>query len=147
MMRMPQAHRPSGFTLIEVMIVVAVVGILAAIAYPSYVNHVAKTRRGTANGCLLELAQAMERNYTLALRYDKDSGGNDVTLPALECRTNLTGVYTFTSSLAQATFTLTAAPGTTQAHDDVRCGCTLTVNQQGVKGVSSCSKTVKACWQ
>jgi len=55
-------HR--GFSLIELMIVVAIVGIIAAIAYPSYSNHVRETRRTTAQADLVELAQWMERQYS-----------------------------------------------------------------------------------
>ena len=51
-----------GFTLIELMIVVAIVAILAAIAYPSYREHVVKSRRATAQSCLLEMAQFEARD-------------------------------------------------------------------------------------
>lgn len=53
-----------GFTLIEVMIVVAIIGIIAAIAYPSYLEQVKSTRRGDAQGALMSFANAMERYYT-----------------------------------------------------------------------------------
>jgi len=54
----------SGFTLIEVLVTVAIVGILAAIAYPSYTNQIAKARRAEIQGELIALAQFMERIYT-----------------------------------------------------------------------------------
>lgn len=56
--------KQSGFTLIELMIVVAIVGILAGIAWPSYQEHVRSTRRADAQGALMGLAQAMERHFT-----------------------------------------------------------------------------------
>ena len=75
-------HR--GFTLVELMIVVAIVGILAAIAYPSYTQHVLKTHRRAAQACLLELAQWMERYYTSKMTYAGAS------LPNTSCRNDLT---------------------------------------------------------
>ncbi|MFI3186333.1 MAG: prepilin-type N-terminal cleavage/methylation domain-containing protein, partial [Methylococcaceae bacterium] len=54
----------AGFTLIELMVTVAIVGILAAIAYPSYQDSVRKSRRADASGALLGLANAMERHFT-----------------------------------------------------------------------------------
>ena len=59
-----------GFTLIEVMIVVVIVGILAAIALPSYQEHVRQTRRAEVSALLLENAQLLERHYTRSGSYD-----------------------------------------------------------------------------
>ncbi len=72
-----------GFTLIELMIVVAVIAILAAIAYPSYQDSVRKSRRADAKAALLDLAQFMERNYTTANRYDQNSAGTAINTAAL----------------------------------------------------------------
>lgn len=141
-----RSHRQRGVTLLELMIVIAVIGILGAIAYPSYTGQIAKTRRGAAQGCLSEYAQFLERNFTLALRYDQTSAGADVTLPALQCSTDLNGSFTFASNLAATTYAVSAVPTTKQASADSGCGCTLTLNQVGAKGVSSCSKPVTACW-
>lgn len=126
----------------------AILGILSAIAYPAYTSHVAKTRRGVAETCLLEYAQFLERNYTLALRYDQDTGGTAVALPVIQCGTDLNGYFTFTPTLATSTYTLTAAPSVIQRDADSACGCQMTLNQQGVKGVTGgCTKPVKACWR
>lgn len=64
------AHRRgNGFTLIEIMIVVAVVGVLAAIAYPSYQEQVRRSRRADAQAVLTEATQWMERFHTQSNRY------------------------------------------------------------------------------
>lgn len=60
----PHRPRQTGFTLIELMTVVAIVGILAAIAYPSYQEHIRRANRADAQASLMELAQFMERSYT-----------------------------------------------------------------------------------
>ncbi|HWK49253.1 MAG TPA: type IV pilin protein, partial [Steroidobacter sp.] len=58
-----------GITLIELMVVMVIIGILTAIAYPSYQRHVARTHRNAAAACLSQIAQAMERRYTTNLSY------------------------------------------------------------------------------
>lgn len=138
-----------GFTLIEMLIVISIIAILSAVAYASYSSQIAKTRRGKAEVCLLEYAQFLERNYTLALRYDQDSNGNNIALPALECSNDLAGFFTFaTPTLNLTAYTVSAAPTAKQTTADKTCGCSMTLTQQGVKGVGgSCSKAVKDCWK
>lgn len=136
-----------GFTLIELMITVAIVGILAAVAYPSYQQHILKTRRAEAKACLSELAQFMERFYTTNLRYDKDAANVDVALPNIQCRTDLTNFYTtqfVANSLGQRSYSLEAVPKGSQA-SDTACG-TLSLTQAGVKK-SSVSGAAAKCWQ
>lgn len=69
----------TGFTLIEVMIVVAIIGVLASIAYPSYREYVAKARRAEAKTTLIAAQQWMERFYSENFRYDRNSAGTKVT--------------------------------------------------------------------
>ncbi|MCB1887620.1 MAG: prepilin-type N-terminal cleavage/methylation domain-containing protein [Rhodocyclaceae bacterium] len=140
-----KAHR--GFTLVEVLIVMTIVGILTAVALPAYQTYVAKTRRGAAQTCAAELAQFLERNYTLALVYNQDSAGNAIALPATQCRTDLGNNFTFAFTLAANTYTVTATPSTAQAANDASCGCVMTLNELGVKGVSSCTHAVSDCWK
>ncbi|MDQ5910028.1 MAG: type pilus assembly protein PilE [Pseudomonadota bacterium] len=135
--------RQHGFTLIELMIVVAVMGILAAIAYPSYQDSVRKSRRADARAVLLEAAQFMERRYTENLT----AGYGGVTLPAALQAAPKDGnpkYYNVTlTNLAQNTFTLNAAPTGAQSSD--ACG-TLTVTNTGAKGQAT-GKTVDDCWR
>lgn len=122
-----------GFSLIELMVTVAIVAILVAVAYPSYQNHVVKTRRAAAQACLLELAQFMERYYATNLKY------TGATLPNTSCRSDLTGHYTFGfSGTPDATsFTLQATAQGTQATRDAACS-PLTVKETGARGPSGC---------
>lgn len=74
---------PRGFTLIEVMITVAIVGILAAVAYPSYREYVDRSRRSEAQGILAEAAQWMERFYAENYRYDQNTAPTPVVVGTL----------------------------------------------------------------
>lgn len=117
-----------GFTLIEVMIVVVLIGILAAIAYPSYQDSVRKTRRTDAKAVLSELAQFMERTYTENNSFKP--GGNNPTLPHLESPIDGGQKYYDMSISASSTssFTLQATPKGPQAGDGV-----LTLSSTGAR--------------
>ena len=76
---MKSKYSARGFTLIELMIVVAIIGVLASVAYPSYKEYVARSRRAEARAVLVAAQQWMERFYTENFRYDKNSAGVAVT--------------------------------------------------------------------
>jgi len=151
-----KALKEAGFTLIELMIVCAIIAILAAIAYPSYTSYVAKTNRKAAEACLSEYSNYMERYYTTNLAYNQSGPASGSTaaptpiaLPALDCAsTGQTGTnyqYNFaTGQPTTSTYQLQAAPQGTQAARDAQCG-TLYVDNTGARTISG-ADTVQQCW-
>ena len=146
--------RGGGFTLIEVMITVAIVGILAAIAYPSYLDQVRRGNRTEAKAVLMENAQFLERNYTVNNCYHRADGvcttndGSNVAPTVAQVPATGTAKYDITvaySTTAPCTlgqcFTLSAAPNGNMTGD--ACG-TLTLNQAGQQGAAG---SVAECWQ
>ncbi len=123
-----------GFTLIELMVVVAIVALLAAIGYPSYQKQMVNTRRDMARACLTELSQWMERYYSSNMSYA------NAQLPATQCRSDLSEFYTFAFSGTPAaeTFTISATAIGRQAEQDAACS-PLTINQNAVQNKPDCS--------
>ncbi|EJL99586.1 type IV pilus assembly protein PilE [Pseudomonas sp. ADAK2 TE3594] len=125
-----------GFTLIEIMIVIAIIGIVITIGYPSLTEYVKKGRRTEVAGLLSEQAQILERFYSKNNVYTNATGlsaGNDF--------------YTITPTLTDQTFLLTATrkAGSTMASD--KCG-NFTLTNTGVRGMVNATSglTTKDCW-
>ncbi|BDI04536.1 type IV pilin protein [Sphaerotilus microaerophilus] len=139
---MPSAalRRVRGFTLVEMMIVIAVIGILTAVALPSYRQHVANSRRADARAAILSLAQVMERWYTERGTYVGATVGASGIYPSASPQ----GYYTMSITAQDATtFTVRAAPTGAQTGD--ACG-SYTYTQAGTRGVTGGSRTVAQCW-
>lgn len=145
-MNYPENHRhgfvrrSAGITLLELMIVVVIVGILAAVAYPSYQNQVRETRRADGKSALLNTAQALERCYTRFAAYN--NAGCGVAFPIVSTE----GYYSITAvgGVTAAAFTLAAAPQGAQT-SDTECG-TLRLTSSGIQGSQGVDADANDCW-
>ncbi len=134
-----QRARTRGVTLIELVIAIAVVAILAAIAFPSYQEQMRKTRRADGKAELMETAQQLERCYTRFSRYNDGNCG--VALPSNSSE----GYYVVSATAITASaFTLDATPQADQAND-ASCGV-LRLTSTGLQGSQGQSTDANECW-
>jgi type IV pilus assembly protein PilE len=143
-LRGPSGHA-RGFTLIELMVVVAVIAILASIAYPSYQDSVRKSKRAQVKADMVELAQRYERFHTVNNTYVGFWAGAFGNANAVvdSPSTGGTVAYQIRSVAAVNSFTLTAAPQGAQ-QKDTRCG-TLGLSNTGVKTEDGAG-VLSDCW-
>ena len=158
---------PRGFSIGELLIVVALVGILAAVAIPSYSAYLVRGQRAAAKAALSQAAQFMERNYTATGCYNFDSAagcqggaGTAIALASVNLdkapADGTTQTYVITLASAAQNYTLTATPcatagscpaGSNQGFNDPDCGV-LTLDNTGAKTASGTigASTPALCW-
>lgn len=129
----PMHIQKHGFTLIELLITLAIVGILASIAYPSYEKHVVRVRRNQAIIVLNDTAAQLEQFYNTNHSYKEFSMKNQDDK-----------LYRFEVTTEADNYTISAIPINIQAQRDKQCG-TLTLNQRDSKTISG-SGTLNGCW-
>ena len=145
----PRRLKHSGFTLIELMVTVAIVSLLAAVAFPSYQEQVRKGKRAEGKARLSQAAQLLERSYSDNNTYVVAAG-----FPTLFGLTAATTVYSgsnnetnspyvVTIAATASTYTLTATPAGAQV-GDTKCG-NLSLTNTGLKGITG-TGAVTDCW-
>ena len=144
----PRSKAAGGFTLIELMIVIVIIGILASIAYPSYQAQMRKTKRTDARSVLTEYANLQEKFYNQCYTYTTEIAGAFPVSGGSACTTGTPGLgrsttspenlYNLRITAGGTAFTIEAAAraGTSQANDT---GCTtMTISSTGAKTPANC---------
>ena len=144
-MQSDNMNKQGGVTLLELLIVVAIVAIIGSFAYPSYMEHVVNTKRTIATSTLLQVADRQQQFFMDNKRYAANLtnlgfGANPLTIAddgMASAAGDADSVYTISlSNVTATTYTLTAAPLHGQASRDTDCG-SLTLTQAGAKGNSA----------
>jgi len=153
----PQYQSRRGFTLVELMVVVAVIGILSAIGYPSYTRYIVKANRSAAESFMQGVGSLEERYLLDARTYFCTGAGactnvlSATTTPAFIVPASVSSHYTMSvaapdTTTSAPTYTITATPIGSQLTSDTECR-NLTLDQNGTKGISGgTSSNVSSCW-
>jgi type IV pilus assembly protein PilE len=136
-------QKAKGFTLVELMISVAIIAFLGALAFPSYTKHVKKSRRTDAYAGLQQAAATQERWFAINRTYSNnvDPFGNRAALPSPE------GYYTISNVANGMTYTLTATPVSTMSQaSDTDC-TSLSITHNGRKTSVGGRALDQDCWR
>ncbi len=138
-------NRMRGVTLVELMIVVAIIGMLAAIAIPSYNSYILKSHRSAAITALLDLASRQARFYTIRNVYSTSMTELGYTTDPMPVGSAAAPTYQLSVTSADgAAFVVQAAPAGKQTADT--CG-TYQYSHLGIKTIIGGTGTVKECWK
>lgn len=135
---MNKQKKNTGFTLVELLITVAIIGILASVAYPSYTDYVSRSNRSEAQRELMRLANLQEQLFVDTRAYTENMKNL-----GLDADPFITGskYYSIDAAVSGSTFILTATAKGSQSSNDTDC-TTLTINELGTKGGESTT-----CWE
>lgn len=136
--------RPYGFSVVELLVVLAIIATLAAIAVPAYTRHLGRTHRVAAQSCMIEYAHYLERFRIAHLRYEQTAEGTAMADPHLDCQARVSRNYVIAMTVATTSFSVTATPTALQLRRDASCG-TLSINQRGTRTASGAAG-VAGCW-
>ena len=144
-------HRQNGFTLIELMITVAIIGILSAVAYPAYTQYIVRANRSAAQSFMATVGNKQEQAMLNARSYFAVVDGTtpqwtavSTTVPA-EVSNNYTVTVAAVNTSTPPSYTVTATPTANQASKDSKCKA-LTLTNTGAKGITG-TATVAECWK